>query len=417
MGSKPKIAILTHFNSFQPSYALATGWHERARMFQYHNQDFDFLVNTTCPEGLYPNQKSVLTRVEDGDMPFDDKVLFFRKNYRKVLREYDVILTADLIYQSKGSFLAWNQAMRDVDKDFKAQGMTKRWYHWIHSAWTDHITAKYPESLRYTYMDGSTLVYMNESERAGVSAMYHTDPKNVACVYNPKDYRSFNEFQDLSWEITSLLDIPNKDYVQIFPHCATRMDAKGLMPVIDTFAALKRAGKSVALILANGNARSVQFQIQRKKEYMAQIGLVENEDYVFTHDLTERFAACPRRVVSDLFKVSNVFVFASWREVCPNVLLEAKITGNLLVVNENLPQSREFAGDDAVFFRSTVKIPGMRDRMAGDKHNDRKNSLMTEQDCDDLAQQIIKRAPSRKHLWEFSFDNIWEKQMRPLLYG
>lgn len=408
--TQPKIGILTHFNSFQAGYALAVGWLERALLLEYFGQDFDFLVNETCPEGLYPHQRSCLPRIGE-DCPFHDRAMFFRKAYRKLLKDYDVIMTADLIYQRKGNFLAWNQAMRWANEDFRVQGRKKRWLHWIHSAFTNREKASYPESLRFSPMKDSTLVYMNKSEKGGVAQMYGVDPGDVACVYNPKDPRSFGGFHRDAWEVTKLLDIPNKDVVQVFPHCTTRADAKGLNVVIDVFAALKRQGARVALVLANANAKAYGFQIKVKRDRAERLGLEYGKDLLFTSDITKDCSPLCREAVANLFSISNVFVFGSRREVCPNVLLEAKISGNLLVVNENLAPGIEFAGPKAITFPCTTKIPGVPDGKG-----DSKRVLLGPSSYDALAREIIVKVDLRRNLWEFSFDRVWNEQLKPLIY-
>jgi len=422
---KIKIAILTTFRKFDPGYALAVGWLERAKMLKYFDQDFTMFVQSNCKDTCYPNMKAVLPH-PDKDVPFEIKVSQFEKAFLKYLPDYDVILTADFIYQKKGNFLPANQAMRNVQPKLKA-----KWYHWIHSGWTKRYRCQYPEKLRITMMDNSTLVYMNKSETAGVAQMYATTEDNVACVYNPKDYRSFNEFSEDAWDITKILDIPNKDIIQIFPHCSTRAGAKGFHTVIETFAALKRNGAKVALILANSHAKSVRSHILSLKTEMRNMGLIEKEDFIFTSDLMNQkyksYLPLPRRAVADLFKVSNVFVFASWREVCPNVVLEAKINSNLIVMSESLACGREFGGkgysknlkeegyknEGAIYFECSAKVPGVADGSRGDMNVVKIKSKY----YDALAKEIIRRAPSRKHLWEYSFETIWNTQMKPLLYG
>lgn len=410
MTQKKKIAVLTHFAGFQDSYALHVGWMERARLLEHVGEDFDFLVNDNCRDGIYPHQRAVLGRMKES-APFDARVEFFRDQYLELLAGYDAILTADLIYQRKGNFLAYNAAMRAAAPHLKAH-----WYHWIHSGWTRRPAGiRYPESLRYTMMDNSTIVYLNGSELAGVAEQYGTDLEHVACVYNPKDPRCFFDFHPLSREIVRRLDIPSKHAVQIFPHCATRMDAKGIDAVIRVFAALKRAGLSVALILAQGNARRVQGEIAKKKRWMARLGLVDGEDYLFTCDITENFAPLPRRAVADLYRVANLFVFGSWRETVGNCFQEALVSGNLLVLNQNLPPLTEMGGPDAIWFDTTYKTPGVPDGAQGDLQQvDYRDETKY---FDELAARIIERLPDRSHLWRFSYDWIWENQLRPLLYG
>ena len=403
-----KIGILTHFGSFQPGYALAVGWHERARMLDYFGVDFDFLVNETCADGFYPHQKNVLAAIPS-QKSFNERVRFFERDYKKVLQDYKAIFTADLLYQKGGNFLPQNQALRNVQKDLK----NNPWFfHWVHSGFIDPSHKKaYPDNLRFQSMPNSTMVYMNYSELDGLKKMYNTN--DAACVWNPKDIRSFNEFDNLSWEICARMQLWDKDIVQIFPVCSTRMVAKGITKVGKVFGALKRQGKKVALIIANANANPVKVDVEERKGWFGRKQNLEyGKEVLFTSDLTNGLALS-RKAVSDIFKVSNVFVFGSLREVCPNTLLEAKVSNNLLVINEALPCAREFAGDspNTIYFRSGGLTPGNDnaslecwDVLKSDKTN-----------YDNLAKLIIKRVRPLSHLWEHSFENIWYLQLKPLL--
>lgn len=379
-------------------------------MLAWFGQDFDFLVNEGTRENQYPRQRPVLKTVSSS-RPFSERALFFEKQYLDLLQPYDAVMTADLLYQRGGNFLAQNQAARRVAPLLKAH-----WFHWIHSAWTEPPeTSQYPELLRHVSMERSTIVYQNASEREGIARQYGVQAEDAGVVYNPKDPRSFNYWHPLSWRISALLDFPQKDVIQVLPFCATRMEAKGLDATVKAFAALKRQGVPVALVLAAGHAPKASAEIAAKKTWIESQGLMEGVDVLWTHDYTDDQAACPREVVSDLFSASNLFVYASWREVCPQVLLEARISGCLLVVNRHTPPLAEFSGQEALYFSATTKTPGKRDYEEGDllrcDYRDEADYF------DQLADEIMERLPSKKHQWLFCYENIWNHQLGPLLYG
>jgi glycosyltransferase involved in cell wall biosynthesis len=402
-----KIAILSHFGSFQDGYALHVGWLARARLLDYFKQDFDFLVDSRCSTDIYPHMVKNLVPPHSND--FKEKVDFYTNQYKTLLKDYDAILTPDLIYQKNGNFLCWNQAIRNAAPELKAH-----WYHWIHSSWINPPkNPQYPDSLRYNLPPKSTIVYMNKSERQGVAKMYNCSIDDVACIYNPKDFREFNDFHPLSWKITKLLNFYEKDAIQILPHCATRMDSKGLDSVINVFASLKRKGLKVALVFANANASRVQSEIMVKKSLATSKGLIENEDFVFTSDLNEN-RPLPRKAVSDIYKLANLFVFASYSEVSPNVELEAKISGNLLVLSNRLPSLAEFGGAQAMYFDASFRTPGIQSGDTGDLQL--VNYHPTEDDYfNELVDKVIPRLPDRSGLWEFSYEKIWYEQFKPLL--
>lgn len=404
-----KIAILSHFGTFQPSYALHVGWHERARLLHRYGVNFDFLVNEGVKSDSFPHQVNCL-KIPSSKVAFDERVKMFAEEYRRLLVDYDVILTSDLVYQSKGNFLAQNAAMRIAALNLKAW-----WCHWIHSSWTaPQQDVGYPQNLRFKMPPRSFLVYLNSFELPNLARMYGTNLHNCHAVYNPKDYRSFHNFDPLSNRIIDELEIPEKQAVQIFPFCTTRMDAKGIDGVIHCAAALKRAGINTALILANANSNKRVSEVAGKKKFMESLGLIEGKDFVWTSDLNDG-KAVSRAVIADLFKVSNYFVFTSWRETVGNVFQEAKINGCQLVLNYNLPCLREMGGKEALFVQSSFKTPGISDGQSGDfqlvSYNPSEVSYW-----DEVVEHLVPKLPSLEHKWAFSFDNIWKNQFWPLLH-
>ena len=56
------------------------------------------------------------------------------------------------------------------------------------------------------------------------------------------------------------------------------------------------------------------------------------------------------QVVSDLFRLMNVFLFPTISENCSLILLEAMMSGSILVLNKNVTSLREFGGETALYF-------------------------------------------------------------------
>lgn len=408
-----KVAFCSHFGGFQSSYALHVGHHERARLLERFGVNFDFLVNEKCKADIYPNQKNCLPNPST-KLPFADRAMIFEKAYLDLLKEYDVVITADMVYQTKGNFLAENAAQRKVANSLKTW-----WCHWIHSGWTDRPPhMPYPENLKYEMPPRSFLVYLNSWELPDLARMYNAEPKYCHCVYNPKDIRSFHEMDDIVWRITDILDIPNKDIITIFPFCTTRMDAKGIDGVIQALAAFKRKGNDIALILANANANKRTSEIKAMKGRMNKLGLIEGEDYIWTSDINNG-KPLPRKSIADLYKLSNLFVFLSWRETVGNVFQEALVSGCHLILNANLPCLREMGNlgrNKATFVNTSFKTPGIRDGVPGDFQMVNYNPSI-ESYFDEIAEYVLREdlIPPRYHQWAFSLDKIWNEQMEPLL--
>lgn len=185
--------------------------------------------------------------------------------------------------------------------------------------------------------------------------MYHVFPKDVKVVYNSIDPRIFWNLHPLTNSLIDKYDILSADYIDIYPLSTTRMvDGKQIKVVIEIMAALKKLGKKVCFIAVNAHAND-----RREKQVIAEVisfaserGLGANE-MIFTslEDAPKYELGVPREVVSQLFMLSNLFIFPSVSENCSLVLLEAALCKNLLILNDNgfLP-FREFAKENALYF-------------------------------------------------------------------
>jgi glycosyltransferase involved in cell wall biosynthesis len=127
------------------------------------------------------------------------------------------------------------------------------------------------------------------------------------------------------------------------------------------FAELKRAGASVALVIANFHSTGAHFVRYREEIAVeaARLGLTTRE-VIFTSNLppllgvpapmmTRTAIELPHRVVQDLFRLTNVYVHPSASETYSLVCQEAAMAGNLLVLNEDFPAMRELYGDAAFY--------------------------------------------------------------------
>ena len=146
---------------------------------------------------------------------------------------------------------------------------------------------------------------------------------------------------------------------------------------------------------------------------------------LITSTVTPEHAPLPRKAVADLFKLSNLFVFASCRESCSNVLMEARIAGCLMVVNENTAPLVEFAGRSAIRFKGRSKTPGLVDghprewAEVGDPTYDTPEFYIRLADTilSELNTQGMMYYSRREAIREFSYETVWNKYMRPALYG
>jgi len=132
--------------------------------------------------------------------------------------------------------------------------------------------------------------------------------------------------------------------MQVYPLSMPRATEKGLPRLLGVFSEWKRLGFRTKLVVVNAHCNAPKekkyvesFKISAREDW----GLTEN-DLIFTSDWPGWDQTVPHEVVSQLFRLSNVFVFPSWSENCSRVLQEASLAGCLVVGNESFAPMSEF---------------------------------------------------------------------------
>jgi len=278
-----------------------------------------------------------------------------------------------------------------------------KWVHWVHSALGERLALKMPHA-KY--------IYMNYADASRFAEHIGVGMEDVRVVFNDKDPRFFFDWHEITRQIADKYDLFNKDIIQTYPMCTTRMGSKGIDHVIKVFSKLKKLGNNVLLIIVNSNGRKRTEEIEQKLKSAYEQGL-DKGDILFTSTIcSESASGVPRRVVRDLMTISNLFIFPSLSEVCPNVLLEASITKQLIVINRDFPALFDFGEDGktclAYNFGSLIKA-GFRYR--------------TEEGYANLAKEINEHLIHSKSNQQFlkimkatNIDTIYHKQLEPLLY-
>jgi len=358
--NKLKIAILTTFHSWDNAYSLTSVVEAQLEALVKHGYNPILFVLTSfkddeqVPRGVELRKvipQIVLVDYSGRQEPHAD----FPQNVNKIYtalkentQDIDIIIQHDLIFQ--GWFLPHAVAIHRL-----ANESNIKWFHWMHSCPSDRPNTDYPHSLRFTLPRNSKLVYLNNKHLIRAAEMYGVFPKDVRIIYNSVDPRLLWNFHPLIKDLIERYDLLSADYIDIYPVSTTRMvDGKQIKVVIEVMASLKKLGKSIRLIVCNAHAND-----KREKQVVSEVisfanqkGLSSNE-IIFTsmENIPDYELGVPREVVSQLFLLSNIFIFPSISENCSLVLLEAMLSKNLLVLNDNpwLP-FREFAKENALYF-------------------------------------------------------------------
>ena len=420
MSSNTKIGYLTTFYNLDSAYSLASvclghltmlvknGY--KVVLFVHDNFTDDSLVpngveiRKIVPRFLlvdYSSNQEVAPQLEEQA----DKVY---RVLKENTQDIDIMFAADLIFQ--GWFLPYCIAVHKLARESKI-----KWFHWTHSVPSGRPAGlKYPHILRYTLPENSKLVYLKNHDLIDIAEAYGTFPKDVRIVYNPLDPRLFWNLHPL---VKSLLDkypILESDFVQVYPLSTPRMvSGKGLHTVIDIFGKLKGLNKKVCLIICNAHANDKREKqlIAETLSYASTLGLSQREIVFTSLEETPKYElGVPRDVVSQLFLLSNLFIFPSISENCSLILLEAMLSKCLLVLNESVGSMREFGKENALYF----KFGSNKETI----DYDNRDNFMEE-----VAKIIISEFNTNKALKasldirrNFNNQIIFERQILPLLH-
>jgi len=237
------------------------------------------------------------------------------------------------------------------------------------------------------------------------------DVQDVRVVFNDKDPDIFFEWHPITCDIARRYDLFNRDIFQTYPLCTTRIDAKGIDKVIRVFGKLKELGNKVLLVVCNSNARKHAETVENKLQFAYSKGL-DKDDIIFTSTLSPAtVGGVPRAVVRDLMQLSNLFIFPSTSEVCSNVLLEASMTKQLLVLNETFPAMFDFGEKD----KTVMAYPFGSLRGLSFMSN-------TDEAYLELAKKIVEELKNSKMNMQFlrilrdcNIDTIYKRQLEPIL--
>lgn len=369
---KLQIGILTTFSDFATSYSLVSVVRNQLEMLVRNGYPTvlftlpHFKDDALVPEGVEIRKIVPQFILEpygsydlNGKVPetFETDVLKAKTVFEENMQDINIMLTHDIFFIN--SFVIYNKACREAMKD-KLKGV--RWFNWMHSGPSLRpANIPYPHDLRYSVPPNSKMIYLNNTDVLRMAEMYGGTLGDFRVVNNPMDLPEFLNFHPLTKKIYNDFKLYEADIIQTYPVSTPRMESnKQISKVIKIFGNLKKQGRKVRLIVPNAhaNAQPEKDAIENTLKLAEGEGLTR-EEVIFTSlvDVPKWEHGATHEVVSNLFLLSNLFIFPSVSENCPLILLEAAACKNLLVLNESFPAFKDFFGGDALYFEfgSAVK--------------------------------------------------------------
>jgi len=366
-----RVAILTTFSSYSEAYSLNRVVQNQIRMLVDNGYKPVVIVGEHFkPVQDYLDSNIEIRRIPDVpvfnevkmDPTFDQDVTAIERELSKCLKGIDVVLTHDVIYQPA--------AVKHLvaSKRVAARKPNIRWMHWIHSATSPYTLQK----LRPLFVDeyakiigekfpNSFYIFFNEYSRFRIAKNFNVAVEDVKTVYHPTDIKAFYKIEDTSWDIIKKYDMLSADVMGTYP---IRLDrGKQVERYIKTMAAFKRLGKSVRLVIGDFHSNGGDKVVYRKelKETAKEWGLTENELIWLSEQKSDWEVEVPYQVISDFFRLSNVFVMPSVSESYSLITQEAGLSGVTMAVNGDFPPFREIFGTashcgDYTKFSSNIDI-------------------------------------------------------------
>lgn len=357
---KLTIGILTTFYSYDRAYSLVSVVNDQLAMNVKHGYKTVLFVlpsfqdDHLVPEGVeirkvVPQVILEPYRASSWPKEWRTDVMQVVDALKTHAKDIDVMIAHDLHFID--TYLPYCGAIHDICQ----YGLLKaKWLLWTHSAPSSRQIAEgNPHNLRFQLPKGAKLIYLNNYHTLHLAEMYGTWLSEVRVVHNSVDPRTFLNLHPLVTSLINKYDLLSADYMGIYPLSSTRMvDGKQVQKAVKLMSELKKRGHNVKYIICNAHANHEREKntIKDLQATFASWGLSPDEA-IFTslEDSPTYEAGVPREVISQLFQISNLFIFPTISENCSLVLLEAMMSKNLLVLNASVPQLREFGKDHALY--------------------------------------------------------------------
>jgi len=395
-----RIAIFSHGATMPDSWSIGKAIRNQIKILVEHGHQVVY----------YTQEKSKLTneeigcevrhlvpsfRREKGIVNEEAKQRMIKMLKEQLTSNFDLAISHDFFLQDT---VTYREGIKDCNVPIP-------WLHFCRSGVAEYINWDMPNA-RYAYLNKFDAV--NFAKHIGV------DISKVRFIPNEKDPKFLFKWDPITSMIVYRFRLWEKDIIQSTAFCSTRLDAKGFDDIVRVFVELKRLGKKVMLIVCNSNGRRRVDELKRKCQMVKDMGLNEDE-FCFTsllaNDEYNIQSQVPNEVVINLMRISNLHVFASRAEVCSNLILEAAMNKNLIVLNSDLPSLYDFFDKQDVL---SYPFSSLQSLHYSGKDS---NSLSI------LAKQIIEQLENNKvdisfrKIWRnHNADTIYYKILEPILY-
>lgn len=352
-----RVCIATNFNSADPAYSLNRVTQDQIKMLRLSGYEPVVIVSESFePIEEYKNaeiRKIPIVPCHNSvkkDPTFDEDVEALTQAFKKHLKDIDIVITHDFVYQPAA--LKHNLACRRVAQD----NPDIRWLHWIHSATPPYTLSTLRPLFKDEYLNliekpfpNSFYIAFNEVSRESIANNFNVDSDMVKYVPHPIDVPRFLGLDEKVEKLVREKEFLKADAICTYP---IRLDrGKQVEYVIKTMAQLKEFEMEVRLVIVDFHSTGGDKVKYREdlKNLAIDWGLTPQE-ITFTSEYHEDWhTRVPWETVRDFQLLSNVYIHSSVSETYSLTTQEAGIAGAVLVLNQDFPPMRSIYGPKAIY--------------------------------------------------------------------
>lgn len=396
-----KVVILTSFSDFQKAYSLNIITQYQIKMLLLHGYQPTVIVHETFePEGIYAHPLVTIEKIPNvpchnevkKDPTFDEDVDAIYQRLKEILKDGDIVLTHDIIYQN--ACLKHNFAARKIAKEMPSV----RWLHWIHSATSPLLLNMLRPVFQDEYINliqtpfpNAKYVYPNSYAVPSVARNFGVSQEDVCVVNHPTDICQFFGMDKNLEKIIYDKDILAADAITTYP---IRLDrGKQVEFVIKTMAMLKDFGLSIRIIIVDFHSTAGDKVVYRDE--LKQIAIdyeLNSDELLFMSEQNEEWSSeVPQSIVAQLQMISNVFIMPSVSETYSLIAQEAGLTKQVMVLNHDFPPFRSIYGDNAIYRKYSSRFDVMADPIEGITVSSQTNTKYGSADLPDAARKSAEK--------------------------
>lgn len=362
--NKPCIGIFTTFYDFNASYSLCSVVRDQLMVLVKNGyKTILFVLPSFKDDNLVPEGVEIRKVVPQIILEPYKELQFpshWKEDTKKIqemceinMLDIDFLICHDIFFID--CYLPYNCGLRDALPKLKCKILA-----WVHSAPSQRQTLEgNPHANRYNPIPGK-LVYLNHDKIIDIAEMYGMWSKDVRVVHNSRDPRTFWDLDPFVKDLIDNYNIFEADIISVIALSTPRMlSGKGVDKIIKIHSKLKELGYKTRLIVCNAHANA-----EKEKRMLAQTQIwaaernIDHTELIFTSLKGKEYElGVSPKIISDLFRISNIFIFPTISEVCSLVLLEAMLSGNLLVLNKKVQSLYEFGGNHALYLDFEYREP------------------------------------------------------------